>query len=188
MYGMVNKSVQALVTTKFGIDKWEEIKQKAGVTIEAFISNESYPDAMTYGLIGAATEVLKLSADEILFSFGEFWVLNTARQDYGDLLSSAGRNMPEFLDYLPMFHTRVALIFPHLKPPRFECSDRQADRITMHYFSHRPGLSVFVRGLFSGIAKMYDTPAQITQTKFKDKGDDHDEFLVCWGDAIQKSG
>ena len=30
MYGMVNKSVQALVTTNFGIDKWEAIKKKAG--------------------------------------------------------------------------------------------------------------------------------------------------------------
>ena len=186
MYGMVNKSVQELVTINFGVDKWEAIKKKAGVTVEAFISNESYPDAMTYGLIGAATEVLGMSADEILFAFGEFWVLHTALKDYGDLLSSAGRNLPEFLDYLPMFHTRVALIFPHLKPPRFECSDRQDDRITMHYFSHRPGLSVFVQGLLSGVAKMYDTPAQITQTKFKDKGADHDEFLVCWGDAIKK--
>ena len=186
MYGMVNKSVQALVTTKFGIDKWESIKKKAGVKEDVFLSNESYPDAITYALIGAATEVLGMSADEILFAFGEFWVLHTAREEYGDMLSSAGRNMPEFLEYLPMFHIRVALIFPNLKPPRFECSDRQADRITMHYYSHRPGLSVFVRGIFSGVAKLYNTPAQITQTKFKDKGDDHDEFLVYWGDAAKQ--
>lgn len=180
MYGMVNKSVEDLITTQFGADKWELVKAKAGVTVESFISNESYPDAMTYGLIGAATKVLGLSVDEILFTFGEFWVLHTARLGYGELLSSAGRNLGEFLDYLPSFHTRVALIFPHLKPPSFECSDRQPDRVTMHYFSHRPGLSVFVRGLLSGVAKMYNTPAEITQTQFKDKGADHDEFLVRW--------
>ncbi|MSR34754.1 MAG: hypothetical protein EXS12_08190 [Phycisphaerales bacterium] len=113
---MAHKSVQELVTINFGMNKWEAIKKKAGVTVEAFISNESYPDALTCGLIGAATELLGMSADEILFPFGEFWVLNTARQGYGDLLSYVGRNMPEFLDYLPMFHTRVALIFPNLKP------------------------------------------------------------------------
>lgn len=98
MYGMVNKSVQALVTTNFGIDKWEAIKKKAGVKEDVFLSNESYPDATTYGLIGAATEVLGLSADEILFAFGEFWVLHTAREEYGDMLSSAGRDLPEFLN------------------------------------------------------------------------------------------
>lgn len=184
MYGMVNKAVEDLVTIKFGIDKWEAIKRKAGVEVESFISNEPYDDSITYKLVGAATEVLGLTADQILFAFGEFWVLHTARKGYGDLLSSAGRNLPEFLDYLPAFHTRVALIFPNLKPPRFECSDRHPDRITMHYYSHRPGLSVFVQGLFSGVAKMYETPAQITQTRFKDKGDDHDEFLICWGTPV----
>ena len=80
---------------------------------------------------------------------------------------------------------RVALIFPNLKPPRFETSDRLPEQITMHYFSHRPGLSMFVLGLFSGLAKMYDTPATTTQTKFKDKGDDHDEFVVRWGNAMK---
>ena len=44
---------------------------------------------------------------------------------------------------------------------------------------------MFVLGLFSGLAKMYDTPATTTQTKFKDKGDDHDEFVVRWGNAMK---
>ena len=185
MYGMVNKAIQDLVTFKFGEDKWMAVKRKAGVEIDSFISNDAYPDSLTYGLVGAASEVLGLSSDDILFAFGEFWVLDTAAASYGDLLSSAGRNLGEFLDYLPSFHVRVALIFPNLKPPRFETSDRLPEQITMHYFSHRPGLSMFVLGLFSGLAKMYDTPATTTQTKFKDKGDDHDEFVVRWGNAMK---
>ncbi len=184
MYGMVNKAIQDLVTIQFGEDKWEAVKRKAGVEIDSFISNEGYPDSLTYGLVGAASEVLGLSADQILFAFGEFWVLHTAKIGYGDLLSSAGRNLGEFLDYLPTFHVRVGLIFPNLKPPRFETSDRLAEQVTMHYYSHRPGLSMMVLGLFSGVAKMYDTPATTTQIKFKDKGDDHDEFIVRWGDAM----
>lgn len=181
MYGMVNKAVEDLVTIKFGADKWRAVKKKAGVTIEAFISNDAYDDSITYSLVGAASEVLGLTPSEILFAFGEFWVLHTARLDYGDLLSSAGRDLPEFLDYLPSFHIRVALIFPHLKPPRFEVSDRGPDRLTMHYFSHRPGLSDFVKGLFSGLGKMYETPLTVTQTKSKDQGAEHDEFLLQWG-------
>jgi hypothetical protein len=183
MYGMVNKAIEDLVTIKFGEDKWKEIKRRAGVNIDVFISNDAYDDSITYGLVGAASEVLGLTPAQILFAFGEFWVLHTARLGYGDLLSAAGRDLPEFLDYLPSFHIRVALIFPHLKPPRFETSDRGEDHLTMHYFSHRPGLSEFVKGLFSGIGKMYETPLKVTQTKSKDAGDDHDEYLLQWGAA-----
>ena len=34
MYGMVNKAIQDLVTIKFGEDKWEAVKRKAGVEID----------------------------------------------------------------------------------------------------------------------------------------------------------
>ena len=180
MYGMVNKAVEDLVTIKFGADKWQAIKKKAGVTVDSFISMDSYDDSITYGLVGAASEVLGLTPNQILFAFGEFWVLHTARLGYGDMLSSAGRNLPEFLDYLPSFHIRVALIFPHLKPPRFEVTDRETDHMTMHYYSHRPGLSEFVMGLLSGVGKLYETPVNITHTKSKDQGADHDEYLVQW--------
>ncbi len=184
MYGLVNKAIEDLVTIKFGADKWDAIKRKAGIEVDSFISNDAYPDCITYGLVEAATEVLQLPASTILYAFGEFWVLHTAKKGYGDMLSAAGRDMPEFLDYLPQFHTRVALLFPHLKPPRFECSDRRSNQITMHYFSERKGLSVFVEGLLNGVAKLYETPALVEQTRFKEKGDDHDEFLVRWGDAL----
>ena len=58
MYGLVNKAVEELVVSNFGEDKWELIKSKAGVDVDVFISNESYPDSMTYDLVGAASEVL----------------------------------------------------------------------------------------------------------------------------------
>ena len=35
MYGMVNKAIQDLVTIKFGEDKWEAVKRKAGVEIDS---------------------------------------------------------------------------------------------------------------------------------------------------------
>ncbi len=180
MYGMVNKAVEDLVTINFGVDKWQAIKKKAGVTIDSFIAMDGYDDSITYSLVGAASEVLNLTPSQILFAFGEFWVLHTARLGYGDLLSAAGRDLPEFLDYLPSFHIRVALIFPHLKPPRFEVTDREENHMTMHYYSHRSGLSEFVKGLFSGVGRLYETPIEVTQTKSKDQGADHDEFLLRW--------
>lgn len=184
MYGMVNKAIEQLVRQRYGEDAWEAVKKKAGVEVDVFISNEGYPDQLTYDLVAAGSEVLNLPAESILHAFGEFWVLHTAQAGYGSLLSAGGRTLGEFLVNLPNFHSRVALMFPDLAPPRFEYSDYQTDRITVHYHSHRPGLAPFVVGLLSGLAQMYQTPADITQVAHKDHGADHDQFVVQWGARV----
>lgn len=180
MYGLVNKAVEELVISNFGEDKWELIKEKAGVDVDAFISNEGYPDEMTYQLVGAASEVLGLPADKILVAFGEHWILKTAAESYGPMMKSGGATLKDFLINLPNFHTRVKMIYPNLQPPRFETSDATETSLTLHYFTHRTGLSSFVVGLVQGLGKLYKTPATATQVASKDAGDDHDVFEVAW--------
>ena len=180
MYGLVNKAVEDLVVSNFGEEKWQAIKAKAGVEEEVFISNEGYPDEMTYSLVGAAVEVLGLPAEQVLIAFGEHWVLKTAAQSYGPMMRSGGRTLKEFLVNLPNFHTRVAMVYPKLEPPRFSCSDVTDDSLKLHYFTHRPGLTSFVVGLVQGLGKMFDTPCSATVLERKDAGADHDVFEVRW--------
>jgi hypothetical protein len=180
MYGMVNKAIEDLVISNFGADKWQTIKEKAGVEEDVFLSNESYPDKVTYDLVGAASEVIGLPARDILIAFGEHWVLNTARQGYGSMLEANGKTLSEFLINLPSFHTRVAMIFPNLQPPRFNCTEVTENSLLLHYHSHRPGLTDFVTGLLQGLGKMFDTPAEIETIERKADGADHDVFLVRW--------
>jgi hypothetical protein len=180
MYGMVNKAVEDLVCLKFGEDKWEAIKDRAGVNEDLFISNESYPDELTYRLVGAASEILELPADKILHAFGEHWILNTAVEGYGDLMEAGGKSLAEFLENLPNFHTRVTLIFPKLQPPRFEVSERTDKSLKLHYHTHRAGLAPFVLGLLSGLAKRFETDVKITQVQNRADGADHDQFVIEW--------
>ena len=180
MYGLVNKAVEELVVTHFGEKKWEEVKSKAGVDVDVFVSNDSYPDEVTYKLVGAATEVLGLPAEEILISFGEHWVLKTASDNYGPMLKSGGKTLKEFLVNLPNFHTRVAMIYPNLQPPTFRCSEITDTSLQLHYFTHRPGLTSFVVGLVQGLGKLYGTPAVATVVESKAAGADHDVFAVSW--------
>ena len=180
MYGLVNKAVEELVVTNFGEEKWEAIKAKAGVDVEVFISNQAYPDDITYKLVGAASEVLGMAADDILVAFGEHWVLKTAAQSYGPMMKAGGKSLKEFLVNLPNFHTRVAMIYPNLEPPRFECTDVTDAGLVLHYFTHRTGLTSFVIGLVQGLGKLYSTPATCTVREEKAKGADHDVFNVSW--------
>ena len=179
MYGLVNKGVEDLITRNFGEEKWAAVKAKAGVDIEVFISNESYPDSITYDLVGAASAVLGVEAEAILIQFGEHWV-QIANESYGPMMKSGGRTLREFLLNLPNFHTRVAMIYPNLQPPRFECSDVSEEGMKMHYHTHRPGLTSFVIGLLQGLGKLYGTPCRAEVIERKDAGADHDVFLVSF--------
>lgn len=180
MYGMVNKAIEDLVVSNFGEEKWQVIKAGAGVEEDVFLSHESYPDKMTYDLVGSASEVLGVPANDVLVLFGEHWVLKTAREGYGSMLEANGKTLPEFLVNLPSFHTRVAMIFPNLCPPRFNCTEVSDKSLLLHYHSHREGLTYFVVGLLQGLGKMFDTPAQVEVSERKAEGAAHDVFLVSW--------
>ena len=180
MYGMVNKSVEEMVVAAHGEARWREIKRRAGVTEELFISNEGYPDEITYKLVGAASELLGVSPVDILRGFGEHWVLHTARHGYGHLLQAGGQTLGEFLVNLPQFHDRIVLLYPKLQPPRFVVTDVTPRSVHLHYHSTRLGLTNFVEGLISGLGKLYQTPTRCTVQQSRAEGADHDVFLIEW--------
>jgi len=180
MYGLVNKALEEMVVSERGAQTWERIKSEAGVDVEMFLTNEAYPDDVTYALAGAASRVLDVPVPELLERFGVHWVTKTAPQGYGQLMDSGGRTLAEFLKNLPAFHTRVGLIFPHLQPPVFSVSDVTERSLRLHYRSHRPGLAPFVVGLLQGLGRRFGTAVRVTHAVGRESGADHDEFLVQW--------
>lgn len=180
MYGMVNRAIEEMVTAGYGQEKWEQIKELAGVDIEVFIRNEGYDDSLTYGLVGAASKVLELPPEKILEAFGIHWILQTAQVGYSDLMAAGGKSFPEFMLNLPDFHARLSMIFPHLQPPEFACIQIGERSLRLLYRSHRKGLAPFVRGLILGLGQLYETKVDVEQTADKSAGAEHDEFIVSW--------
>jgi hypothetical protein len=180
MYGMVNKGVADLVINRYGEEKWKEILDKAKVETEAFISMESYPDEVTYSLIGATSEVLKISTKEVLELFGEYWISFTAQEGYGHLMDMAGANLTDFLKNLDRLHSSVGHIMPKLNPPSFKCTDIKPDSLKLHHYSDRPGLEDMVTGLIKGLGKRFKTKCEVTLLESKTAGSDHNVFLVEW--------
>jgi len=155
MYGLVNQAVQGLITKNFGIEKWLEIKEKAGIVDPLFVSMQSYDDSVTFDLVSAASEILKIDSSALLEAFGEYWVLYTAEEGYGEMLQMAGRSFPEFLGNLNHLHRRVGDILPKLLPPKFECEIISEQVVQLHYTSHRDGLNHMVIGLIKGLGKRF---------------------------------
>ncbi len=174
MYGLVNKAVVDLVTSKFGQETWNQIKKKADVDLDVFVSMDGYPDDITYRLVGAASEVLKITPAQVLEAFGEYWVLYTAAEGYGPLLDAAGSNLREFLMNLDALHARVALTMSNLKPPRFRVVDVDKGTMLLEYYSTREGLAPMVVGLLRGLGIRFDTKIDIAHKRVTD----HDEFTI----------
>jgi hypothetical protein len=186
MYGLVNRALEDLIIHKYGEEKWAEVREKANVEIDAFISNEPYPDEVTYDLLGAAHETLGVCVQDLIREFGAWFVTKTAKENYGALLRAAGANLKDFLTNLPQFHARIQLIYPKLQPPEFKCTDIGEDSLRLHYFTHRPGLVDFVVGLLHGLGELYGTPVSVTLLEAKAKGAEHDVFEVSWASAAER--
>jgi len=155
MYGLVNRAIEDLVRKQHGEATWQRIRERAGVPGRAFVAMESYPDAITYALVGAASEGLGLPAESVLEAFGEFWMTYTAEEGYGDLLGLMGSTFEQFMDNLDAMHTRIAATMPHLVPPTFHREALADGASILHYESEREGLAPMVIGLLRGLAQRF---------------------------------
>lgn len=180
MYGIVNKAIQDLVITKFGLQKWENIRTLSGIEHDFFISSESYDDQITFQLAQAIAQEMKMNLDEVLIAFGEWWVVKTTTEKYGDLMESGGKNLKDFLLNLPLFHNRVMLLYPKLTPPEFRITDVTEFSLHLHYISQREGLRDFVRGLIQGLGIIFKTTVFIELLQTKENGSTQEIFKISW--------
>jgi len=180
MYGIVNKSIEDLVVENFGEETWQSVLEKSGVEVDFFISNEPYDDDITYKLAAAIASELKITVSDVLKLFGEWWILRTTKEKYGNMIEAGGHNLKDFLVNLPIFHNRVMLVYPKLTPPEFKVSDIETSSIHIHYYSKREGLQDFVYGLLTGLGKLYETPTEVELMQSRDDGNSHEIFKVSW--------
>ena len=179
MYGMINLALEQMVKQGFGADTWDKIKNKAGLDEVRFISMKSYDDKVSYDLVGAASEVLNIDANELLEKFGEYWILHTAKEGYGDMLKMAGDNLPDFLKNLNLMHMKVGSVMPELIPPSFEVQDLTDNSLILIYSSKRAGLAPMVVGLVKGLGLRFNTPCEVNLVK-QDNDNSTYSFNVTW--------
>lgn len=180
MYGLVNKAIRDHVSTQHGEESWQEIRERAGTDVDVFILNETYPEELTHDLLAAAAGQLKISPAELLTGVGRQWVLDTAGGPFGSIITSCGNCLKDFLTHLPSMHTRIAMIFPNLDPPRFACTHTGPGAAVLHYQSPRPGLSPFIAGMIHGAADHFGDRCTVTPVESKGDGADRHAFEVKW--------
>lgn len=181
MYGLVNKAIQDLVCEKFGEDKWIEIKKLSNFEDDFFIGLQAYPDSLTYDLVKNASRVLGADASVVMEAFGEYWILYTANEGYGEMLDLAGDNLSDFLNNLDMLHNRVNNIMPQLVAPQFSTRNETDNSIELEYRSKREGMAPMVVGLLRGLGKRFNKEQlKIEHIQQKNDVNDCHVFRLEW--------
>lgn len=178
VYGLVNQGIRDMVLEAGGEPLWTEVRLKAGVEHEEFLSMQAYDDAVTMGLVGAASQVLDTPADELLKGFGRHWIDFTTKTGYGPLMDVSGETLPEFLSNLDRMHSRIKNSMPALDPPSFACERIDESTLEIGYYSSRTGLVPMVIGLIEGLANKFDQPAEIVHKQAKSSLDEPDLIEV----------
>lgn len=180
MYGLVNKAAQDFVIDNYDEETCRIIKKKAGITEEAFVSMQAYPDRITYDFVIAASEHLNVGVNDFLEGFGKYWIKFTMVEGYSHLLKLTGRTFPEFLNNLNNMHSQIAQSYTESIPPSFFCEVIDANTFKLEYHSHRQGLAPFVKGLLLGLGERFNIDLDIKYIgKIENKENSH-EFLVSY--------
>ncbi len=163
MYGLVNRAIEQMVVSLAGEDAWQRVCERAGTGHDGFVAMCPYHDDVTYGLVGAVSEEMAMPPHEVLQAFGEYWILYTADEGYGELMQAGGRNLREFLANLNDMHGRVETVFPEMRLPQFRVEDEAEGTYLLHYTSSRQGLAPMVLGLVHGLARRFGQTVQVRQ-------------------------
>ena len=180
MFGWINDCTESLVVTKFGLDKWHEIKKKAENTTKdgGFIRHQYYSDASTVELVVAASEVLNVSVDDVLEAFGTHFMEFTRGNGYDNMLSCQGSNLRLWLSNLNALHDHLQSSLPEgFAAPVFWCENDESEdhvgSILFHYYSKRGNLFVaLVVGVVKEVARYhFDLDVKLERLQMQDVED-----------------
>jgi len=177
MYGLVNRAIRDCVVEQFGEPTWLKIEEASKTDPSHYVTMTSYPDELTFNIIGTACEVLNVDSTALLRTFGRHWVLNTAKKEYSHLMDFSGSDLRTFLMNLDQMHEQVAITFQNLRQPAFSLEENDTETL-LHYRSERSGLTEFVVGLLDGLAEHFNEPLKVTLVSSRLEGADHDVFRL----------
>lgn len=178
MYGLVNRAIEQLVVSLKGEEAWTRVCRQANWGDEGFVAMQAYDEAVTYRLVGAVSEELGLSPNEVLKAFGEYWILYTAEEGYGEMLTMCGDNILDFLRGMNQMHARITVTMPDIRPPHFHVEEINPTELLLHYESDRSGLTPMVEGLIIGLAKRFGQRVAIELIKTKTNEKPADVFRI----------
>ena len=171
MKGFINMGIQEMVSTRFGLDAWEEIKSLAGCDEPFFAASLDYPDDSTRALIGAVAKFADLAEKSVMVQFGAYFVSATMAETYPHYFALAGSSVREVLTNLNRIHREVTHGVADAQPPDFTVENLPDGRILLGYDSPR-GLCAVVHGIVLGLGQRFNEQVKVREIACISNGDD----------------
>jgi hypothetical protein len=178
MYGIVNKSIEEMVIANHGEDQWLKIVNISGIGISFFICNEFYEDHITDTLVRAISDELSIPFDQLMFDFGEWWILRTVMEKYPGLLLVVGPDLKKFLVNFPDAYDRMKLIYPKIPDFQFRVTHIEENSIQIEIFSDQEGLGPFLKGVLCGLGKLYNSEVTVHKALGSDGEEKFNVYIV----------
>mmetsp|Transcript_21651 Transcript_21651/g.47288 ORF Transcript_21651/g.47288 Transcript_21651/m.47288 type:complete len:467 (+) Transcript_21651:386-1786(+) len=194
MFGWINDCTECLVLTKFGEETWQRIKEKAGCEVQdgGFLRYKYYPDSDTVQLVVAASEVLGIGVDDVLFAFGDYFIDYVQENGYSNVLECLGSNLRDWLSNLNSLHDHLQASYPKgfVAPVFWSEDDEELSKgaILVHYYSQRGSLLVpLVVGVIKKVARVYfDVEIDMDQLELQDENEaKHTSWRVTTVDPLK---
>ena len=162
MKGIINQCAIKLVIEKFGEDKLQQILSELGLGKDfEIIALEDYPDQITIDFIMAAAKVLKITPEDVMIAFGDYWV-NEKKKKKFRMIFAKNKTAKELLMAMDSTHVWATQSIEGSKPPHFEYEELDENTLIMHYFSERK-LEKILEGLIKGVFRYYKQDGSVTR-------------------------
>lgn len=162
MKGVIPACLKELVINKFGIEKWGNIIEAAGLPRSSFfLPTKDVADADVLKMVNSTCKVLNLSLQQAADAFGDYWVNEYAPKIYY-VYYKKSNSAKEFIMNMNNVHKTVTKNIPNSKPPGFEYNWKDDKTLIMTYKSSR-GLIDFMIGLIKGVGRYYKEELKVTK-------------------------
>ncbi|AHD01517.1 MULTISPECIES: heme NO-binding domain-containing protein [Leisingera] len=155
MHGLINRAIQAFVTSTYGADRWEEVMEEAGLGFTEFEAMLFYSEEQSSQMLTAMEKVLARPLPEMLEDMGTFLVSNPQVEALRRLLRFGGVNYVEFLHSLDDLPDRARLAVSDLHLPGLELLEQAPEQFELVCQPGLPGYAYVLIGVLRAMADDY---------------------------------
>jgi hypothetical protein len=180
--GLISKIFMELVQTAGGDDAVRQVKMKAKVPLEKdFKLNTVYDDREWRALVGAACEVLGITAEQAEAAYADFFFKDALNR--WPMWFQMSKNSREFLLRQPAIHNSLAagVSEEHQRTAvadKFNI-DMTTDGLVTHYRSGNGHCGLY-KALAQRVIDHYGDEARIEESRCVRRGDEECEIHVRW--------
>ena len=161
MHGIIFHEYRFYVNQTKNLNTWMALTEKAGLKGKMYLPVQMYPDNEFEALIQASQQVMEISREELLTSFGRFIIPQFLRI-FGQIVKPEWQLMDVLEHTENVIHKTIRQYDKNAHPPYLECERLEKNTVKIKYNSPRNMLS-FGKGLVLGLSDHFKEKISITE-------------------------